>query len=201
LGEEVGDISGKLKQLSFELIDIGLYSSQLGIELVKEKQSDVIANVQERIKALDEKVQEGKVQLYKFFNDRVYTPLKSNLYVIYDCSTQILTFLMQVVIEKQQVLREYLSKNYENVQVLIRDNWMRLDFNKDGHVSIEDIKQSAQDLFEFLKNFDYIQTATEIKSNLYQEAIKYMKKDITSEARGGRLESDAIEMDDVTAKH
>ena len=44
----------KLKQLSFELIDIGLYSSQLGLELVKGKQNDVVANLQERVKALDE---------------------------------------------------------------------------------------------------------------------------------------------------
>jgi hypothetical protein len=130
---------------------------------------------------LDEQVREGKVQLYKFFNDRVYSPLMSNLYVIYDCSTQILTFMMQVVIEKQTVLREYLAKNYENVQVLIKENWMRLDFNKDGHVSIEDIKKSAHELFEFLKSFDYLQTATQIKSSLYQEAIKYMKKDLGSE--------------------
>ncbi len=59
------------------------------------------------------------------------------------------------------------AKHYEN---------MRLDFNKDGQVSIEDIKIGAQELFEFLKNFDFLQAATEIKSSLYQEAIKYMKK-------------------------
>ena len=133
----------KLKNLSYELIDIGLYSSQLGLELVKEKQSDVVQGVQDRIKALDDQVRQGKVQLYKFINDRVYTPIKSNLYVIYDRSTQMLSFMMQVVIEKQQLLRDYLSKNYENVQVLIRENWMRLDFNRDGQVSIDDIKQSA----------------------------------------------------------
>ncbi len=133
----------KLKNLSYELIDIGLYSSQLGLELVKEKQSDVVQGVQDRIKALDDQVRQGKVQLYKFINDRVYTPIKSNLYVIYDRSTQMLSFMMQVVIEKQQLLRDYLSKNYENVQLLIRENWMRLDFNRDGQVSIDDIKQSA----------------------------------------------------------
>lgn len=64
--------------------------------------------------------------------------------------------------------------------MLIRDNWMRLDFNKDGHVSIDDIRKGAHELFEFLKNFDYLQAATEIKSSLYQEAIKYMKKDLSS---------------------
>jgi hypothetical protein len=133
---------------------------------------------------LDDKVRDNKVQLFQFINDRVYTPIKSNLYVIYDRSTQVLSFLMQVVLEHQQKLREYLVKHYENVQVLIRDNWMRLDFNKDGHVSIDDIKLGASELYEFLKNFDYLQAATDIKSSLYQEAIKYMKKDLTGDAAG-----------------
>ena len=105
---------------------------------------------------------------------------------------------MQVVIEKQSVLREYLAKNYENVQVLIKENWMRLDFNKDGHVSIDDIKQSAQELFEFLKSFDYLQAATSIKSSLYQEAIKYMKSEVGSEQRKRVTSGDAIEMDDFS---
>ena len=196
--EDQSGSTEKLKQLSFELIDIGLYSSQLGLELVKEKQSDVVSNLQDRVKTLDDQVRAGKVQLYKFFNDRVYTPLKSNLYVIYDGSTQILTFMMQVVIEKQTALREYLAKNYENVQVLIKENWMRLDFNKDGHVSIDDIKQGAQELFEFLKSFDYLQAATTIKSSLYQEAIKYMKKDLGSDQKKRVTSGDVIEMDDFS---
>ena len=136
-GEEV-PASDKLKQLSFELIDIGLHSSKLALELVQE--SDIISGLQEKFKALDDKVRDNKIQLFQFINDRVYTPIKSNLYVIYDRSTQVLSFVMQVALEHQQKLREYLAKHYENVQVLVRDNWMRLDFNRDGHVSIEDIK-------------------------------------------------------------
>ncbi len=131
------------------------------------QQTDIYQGIQDRFKALDDKVRDNKVHLYKFFNDKVYTPVKSNLYVIYDRSTQVLSFLMKVVLEQQQKLREYLAKHYENVNVLINDNWMRLDFNKDGQVSIEDIKIGAQELFEFLRNFDYLQAATEIKSSLY----------------------------------
>lgn len=106
---------------------------------------------------------------------------------------------MEVVLEKQHALHEYLSKHYENVQVLIRDNWMRLDFNRDGHVSVEDVKKSAQELFDFLKNFDYLQAASDIKSSLYQEAIKYMKKDLSEISSASKRPShDAIEMDDIT---
>lgn len=83
---------------------------------------------------------------------------------------------------------------------------MRLDFNKDGQVSIDDIKVGAQELFEFLKNFDYLQAATEIKSSLYQEAIKYMKKDLKNGSPGHAKTpvsqtSDSIEMDDVVIRN
>ena len=171
----------KLKQLSFELIDIGLHSSKLAVDLLQS--TEVYQGLQERFNNLDEKVRDNSVELYKFFNDRVYTPVKSNLYVIYDRSTQVLSFLMQVVNEHQQKMRDYLAKHYENVHVLFRDNWMRLDFNTDGQVSIEDIKTGAQELFEFLKSFDYLQAATDIKSSLYQEAIKYMKKDLSTDKK------------------
>ncbi len=56
-------------------------------------------------------------------------------------------------------------------------------------MSIDDIKVGAQELFEFLKSFDYLQAATEIKSSLYQEAIKYMKKDLTNGASPGHAKS------------
>ena len=164
-GSNPDDATEKIKQLSFELIDIGLHTSQLGLEVVQN--SAVYQNVQERIAGLEKQVKDGSVQLYRFLNDKVYTPLESNLYVIYDKSSHMLSFLMEVLIENQQKIKEYLVKHYENVTVLIRDNWMRLDFNKDGHVSIEDIKAGAHELLEFLRNFDYLSKATEIKSSLY----------------------------------
>ena len=186
------------------MIDIGLHSSQLAVDMLQ--QTEIYQGIQDRFKALDDKVRDNKVHLYKFFNDKVYTPVKSNLYVIYDRSTQVLSFLMKVVLEQQQKLREYLAKHYENVNVLINDNWMRLDFNKDGQVSIEDIKIGAQELFDFLRNFDYLQAATEIKSSLYQEAIKYMKKDLNNGSPGhaktpASQTSDSIEMDDVVIRN
>jgi len=58
---------------------------------------------------------------------------------------------------------------------------MRLDFNKDGHVSIEDLRKGVSDLYEFMLSYDYFQKATEIKSQLYKQAIKYMKRDLQSD--------------------
>ena len=73
---------------------------------------------------------------------------------------------------------DYIHHHYENIQVLIKDNWMRLDINRDGVVTMEDLKKGVHDLYEFMINYDYFQKATEIKSTLYNEAIKYMQNDV-----------------------
>ncbi len=57
--------------------------------------------------------------------------------------------------------------NYENVTVLLHDNWLRLDFNEDGHVSLDDLKKGVFELYEFLVKFNYYEKATEVKSKLY----------------------------------
>lgn len=62
--------------------------------------------------------------------------------------------------------------------MLIKDNWMRLDFNHDGKVSLEDIRKGIHDLYEFMRDFDYFNKALDIKSTLYNEAIKLMKMDL-----------------------
>ncbi len=78
-------------------------------------------------------------------------------------------------------MAEYIREHYENVTVLLLDNWMRLDFNNDGHVSMEDLRKGMTELYEFMVSYDYFQKATEIKSNLYHQAIKFMKKEVNED--------------------
>lgn len=47
-------------------------------------------------------------------------------------------------------------------------------------MSFNDLKQGVQELYAFIVNYNYYIKATEIKSKLYNEAIKYMKRDLRS---------------------
>jgi len=82
--------------------------------------------------------------------------------------------MVKVLKENQHKVADYIHDRYENVQVILSDTWMRLDFNRDGHVTMEDLRKGVQELYEFLSTFDYFQKATEIKSALYEKAINYM---------------------------
>ena len=56
-----------------------------------------------------------------------------------------------------------------------------MDFDHDGSVSIDDLKKSMVGLYEFLKNFDVIETTSQIKSKLYSDAIAYMQAELEQE--------------------
>lgn len=61
---------------------------------------------------------------------------------------------------------------------------MRLDFDNDGSVSVDDLKKSMIGLYDFLKNFDIIETTTTIKSKIYTDAIAYMQAELQEDAKG-----------------
>ena len=57
-----------------------------------------------------------------------------------------------------------MSKTYSTVSVTVNGTWMRLDFDSDGSVSVDDLQKSVLGLYEFLRNFDVLEKSTQVKS-------------------------------------
>lgn len=186
--EEIDDINydelstdEKFKYLTFELIDIGLFQGQKGLEYIQSTTPYTYLDKNLHLNKQVKLVSEQGVKLYHFMNDKVYSPIKEYAIVLYGSTQQYISMFVRVLKENQRNLLDYVLQRYENVKVFARDSWLRLDFNEDGKVSIDDLKKGAQELFEFMKNYEYIQKAIEIKSAIYEEAIKLMKKDLKSD--------------------
>lgn len=71
--------------------------------------------------------------------------------------------------------------------VFIHDSWMRLDFNHDGNVGVDDLTLTLSKFYEFLKNYDYIEATTRIKSEIYAQAQKLYRE---QPAEGQAIEDD-----------
>ena len=52
--------------------------------------------------------------------------------MFYDDATNFVGMLVKVIQGKQEDLVKYVAETYSNVQVYLKENWMRLDFNNDG---------------------------------------------------------------------
>ena len=69
---------------------------------------------------------------------------------------------------------------------------MRLDFNQDGSVSLDDMRANLLQFYEFLKSYDYLEASTRIKSTLYDQAVSMMKRGekTTAAAEEGAAQSE-----------
>lgn len=88
-----------------------------------------------------------------------------------------------MITDKQERITEYVTKTYSSVKVITQDNMMRLDFDNDGSITIDDLKKSMVSLYEFLKNFDVIEATSTVKSKLYTDAIAYMQNELDEDQR------------------
>jgi hypothetical protein len=146
-----------------------------GVELVKAQPAYQVAD---RYVKFDEKAELLKTQgieIAHFMNDKVFYFLRERMVFYYDEATKVISFLFEVFQEHQEQVQKYVNTNYENVKVELQKNWMRLDFDKDGIVSVEDFKTALFQLYEFLLNFNYLEHAQAIKNDIYERAAALMK--------------------------
>lgn len=196
----------KFQQVSFELLDIGIYYGEKTVGRVKTlplyQRVDSIVNFDDKF----DMVRKHGENLYTYLDNK-FRPIIQQVFFLYDSVTQKITTFINVITTKQEDVQQYVTKTYTLVNITVEGTWMRLDFDKDGSVSVEDLKKSMVGLYDFLKNFDIIETTTTIKSKLYTDAIAYMQAELDEDAKkkvGGdqgnqlkALEDDAHDLDKV----
>jgi len=152
-----------------DLIDLWLYEGSKGLNYVQASQAyqytdqyvhyaDTYDTVKTQGKSLAGRVQEKVI----FF---------------YDEASNFVGILIKVLSNRQDELVKYVTATYSNVNVFVHENWLRLDFNKDGSVSSEDLRANLKEFYEFLKNYHYLEETMRISSSLYDEAKKLIRSE------------------------
>ena len=93
--------------------------------------------------------------LYTFLDNK-FRPIIQQVFFLYDSVTMKITTYINVITTKQEQVTAYVTKTYTMVNINVEGTWMRLDFDKDGSVSVDDLNESMVGLYDFLKNFDII---------------------------------------------
>ena len=165
------------------MLDIGIYYGGKTVDQVKSlpvyQKVDSYINIDDKF----DLVRKHGESLYTYI-DKKFRPIIQHVFFLYDTVTKTITTYINVVTTKQVEVRTYVGKTYTHVQITVSENWMRLDFDNDGSVSVDDLKKSMIGLYDFLKNFDIIETTTTIKSKIYTDAIAYMQAELHEDAKG-----------------
>lgn len=167
----------KFQQVSYELLDIGVFYGGKTINQVKSlplyQKVDSYINIDDKF----DLVRKHGENLYTYIDNK-FRPIIQHVFFLYDSVTKTITTYINVITTKQDEVRTYVGKTYSHVQITVNENWMRLDFDNDGSVTVDDLKKSMVGLYDFLKNFDIIETTTTIKSKIYTDAIAYMQAEL-----------------------
>lgn len=164
----------RLKLVSGELIDLWLYEGSKGLEYVKASQAYKLTDPYVNYIAKFEQVKEGSLKVSNQLQKSI-PEVYSQVSLFVDEATNFVGLMLKVISERQGDLIEYIKKTYTNVTVFVQDAWVRLDFNQDGKVDMDDMRKSLTELYAFLKSYDYIEATQKIKSAVYTEAQKYIQ--------------------------
>ena len=172
----------KFQQVSFELLDIGIYYGGKTIDQVRSlplyQKVDAYVNIDDKF---DMVKKHGEI-LFTYIDNK-FRPIIQHVFFLYDSVSKTITTFVNVITTKQDEVRTYVGKTYSHVQITVKDNWMRLDFDNDGSVTVDDLKKSMIGLYDFLKNFDLIETTSTIKSKIYTDAIAYMQAELQEDSK------------------
>jgi hypothetical protein len=153
--------------VSGDLLDIWLHEGFKGLEYLKQSKAYAMTDPYVKYVEKYELVKSCSQELGQSLGTR-YEDLNQKVVLFVDETKKIAGLLVNVLSERQAELLVYLEKTYSNVAVFVQENWLRLDFNNDGTVSMDDLRANLKDLYEFLKSYDYIEATTRIKSTIYE---------------------------------
>lgn len=199
------------QQVGYELLDIGIHYGSKTVEHVKGlpvyKKIDSYIDFDDKFAI----VLKHSQCLYTYV-DSTFRPIMQRVLFLYNSASQKVTTFINLVTERQEQIVEYVRSTYSLVSVTVNGNWMRLDFDKDGSVSVMDLKKSMIGLYAFLADFDVLEETSMLKCQLYSAAIDYMQRELDEKKKkmsGGKAaiaaggKQDASQVDDkkeVTAE-
>lgn len=156
------------------MLDLWLHEGFKGLEYLKQSKAYALTDPYVNYVEKYELVKTRSQELTKTLSTR-YEDINQRVVLFVDETKNFAGMLIKVLSERQDVLLDYVKKTYSNVSIFVQDNWLRLDFNDDGAVSMDDLRENLKSFYEFLKSYDYIEATTKIKSTLYSQAQNLYK--------------------------
>lgn len=162
-----------------DLIDLWLFEGQKGLNYIQASKAYQFTDQYVHYEALYEQVKNQSQHIVGSVKTSIQTNLQQlnqNVVFFYDEVSNFVGMLISVVRDRQGELAKYIRETYSNVTVFMHENWMRLDFNRDGSVTAEDLRKNLTEFYRFLVNYHYLEASIRISSTLYDEAKKMLKK-------------------------
>lgn len=129
--------------------------------------------------------------VYKSFNTQIVVPLQENVVFMYDTSLEKASLVIKNL--QDSLISQVILQRFTNARVTLSQNWMKLDFNKDGRVTMADITSALLSIKDILAQYRYFKEALELPQTFRQKALGYIQREKSGENHevAKRLNSDS----------
>lgn len=113
-------------------------------------------------------VDQGK-QVYSFSMKTIVYPVRDNVVLVFNKGALYYSVVVGKIIDTESY--KYMQSRFTDARVMFHSQYMRLDFDNDGVVSLEDCKSTANDVISAMRNYEYRERGLD----LYERAKQRMK--------------------------
>lgn len=167
-----GDVSIRYNDVKYNYQQLFTLNRDRAVDFIKN--SGVYRFADERIH-LNEKFErscEMTNNFYNSLNTQIYVPIHDKIVLIYDTSLK----KASVVIENIQNgnLLQMLGERVDTAKVTLTKNWMKLDLNNDGRVTVADLLNAIINIRLIIAQSRLAERAWKLKDTMKRKAICYL---------------------------
>lgn len=185
------------------------FQQQRAIDFIRNSKAYKLADERMHLNEKFERSYEFTNQMYNSINSQIVLPLQDKIFLVYDASLKKASFVFESI--QNMHLTEKLGEKYDDAKVTLSKNWMRLDLNNDGKVTMSDLIEAVKNLRTIIRENDLTNRAIEFKSSLYRKAIGFIDREQPAhdtpreevplaKVEGSENSSDSIEMQQLADK-
>eukprot|EP00345_Euplotes_harpa_P007727 CAMPEP_0168345772 /NCGR_PEP_ID=MMETSP0213-20121227/17792_1 /TAXON_ID=151035 /ORGANISM="Euplotes harpa, Strain FSP1.4" /LENGTH=279 /DNA_ID=CAMNT_0008354131 /DNA_START=13 /DNA_END=852 /DNA_ORIENTATION=+ len=117
------------------------------------------------------KTLEVSSQIFNGLKNKLVVPLSNQIVLIYDFSSKKASLIFESI-QNYKVARN-LMERFHSAKAVLTSNWLRLDFDEDGKVTIADLINSVKQAKPYVKAVKISEKTQELTSQAYQKAVHY----------------------------
>lgn len=111
-------------------------------------------------------------ELCTSLNTQIIMPIQDKIVLVYDTSLKKASLIVENI--QNAHLVQMMSEKYADARVTLSNNWMKLDLNHDGKVTISDLIAAIRSIREIVTHSQIYGQAMELRSSMRKKAIEYL---------------------------
>jgi hypothetical protein len=123
-----------------------------------------------------------------FLKSQVVLPVTKNIKLLIDFTTKRISLLVDVTVQSQIV--QQIIQFYNVAKVTVTKNYMKLDLNGDGRVTMDDFILLLKTIKSLVENTTIVTKANDVKNELYQKAVTFVNRRQVEEEKKPVVKSD-----------